>query len=149
VNPKLEGGGCCRSSSEVESACAADMPTLNAPLKHDDRSVRCQIRSSEKTLTAKRFALDASMDNHSVMQASFSAPPYSYRSALQLARSILLGANIDHAERLGGQTFTLSLSRIWGDAVAQMCRDLEPQTVWRVEPESIRLWDDASGTDDK
>jgi len=48
-----------------------------------------------------------------------------------------------------GENVVLSLSRIWEDAVAQMCRDLEPQTVWRVEPKSIRLWDDASGTDDK
>jgi hypothetical protein len=62
VNPKLEGGGCCRSGSEVESTCAADMPTMNAPLKYDDRSVRCRIRCSEKTLTAKRFALGEGMD---------------------------------------------------------------------------------------
>ncbi|HBJ34075.1 MAG TPA: hypothetical protein DDZ51_04790 [Planctomycetaceae bacterium] len=71
------------------------------------------------------------------------------RSALQLARLILLGASIDHAGRLGGQTFTLSLSRIWEDAVAQMCRDLEPQTGWRVQSKSIRPWHDAIGLDDK
>jgi hypothetical protein len=88
-------------------------------------------------------------DSDSVMQASLSAPPDGYRSALQLARLILLGASIDHAGRLGGQTFTLSLSRVWEDAVIQMCRDLEPQTGWRVEPKSIRPWDDAMGSDDK
>ena len=88
-------------------------------------------------------------DSHSVLQASLSAPPEGYRSALQLARLILLGASIDHAGRLGGQTFTLSLSRIWEDAVTQMCRDLEPQTGWRVESKSIRPWDDAMGPDDK
>jgi 5-methylcytosine-specific restriction endonuclease McrBC regulatory subunit McrC len=88
-------------------------------------------------------------DSHSVMQASLSAPPEGYRSALQLARLILLGASIDHAGRLGGQAFTLSLSRIWEDAVTQMCRDLEPQTGWRVQSKSIRLWDDAMGPDDK
>jgi len=89
------------------------------------------------------------IDSHSVMQASLSAPPDGYRSALQLARLILTGASIVHAGHCGGQTFTLSLSRIWENAVTQMCRDLEPQTGWRVETKSTRLWDDAIGPDDK
>jgi len=46
----------------------------------------------------------------------------------QIEQTLL--ACIDHAGRLGGQTFTLSLSRIWEDAVTHMCRDLEPQTGW-------------------
>lgn len=91
------------------------------------------------------------IDRYTIIQASLAAPPDGYRSALQLARLILLGASVHHSDCFGGQTFTLSLSRIWEDAVTQMCRDLEPETGWMVAPrsQSVRLWDDATGPDDR
>lgn len=91
------------------------------------------------------------LDKHSVIQASLGATPDGYRSALQLARLILTGAAIDQSTSFGGHTFTLSLSRIWENAVTQMFQELVPQTGWSVAPrsQSTRLWDDATGPDDR
>ncbi len=93
----------------------------------------------------------SSEDREYIIQSSMSAPPAGYRSALQLARLILTGATFDPTPGWGGDAFTISLARIWENAVTRMCRDLEPDTGWTVAPrsESIRLWDDATGPDDR
>lgn len=79
-----------------------------------------------------------------------SAPPAGYRSALQLARLILTGASFDPTPGWGGDAFTISLARIWENAVSKMCRELSTQTGWHVaaRSESNRRWDDAIGPDD-
>jgi 5-methylcytosine-specific restriction endonuclease McrBC regulatory subunit McrC len=89
-------------------------------------------------------------DREYIIQSSMSAPPAGYRSALQLARLILTGATFDPTPGWGGDTFTISLARMWENAVSKMCRELSAETGWRVAPrtESIRRWDDAAGTDD-
>lgn len=91
-----------------------------------------------------------SVDRQTVIHTSLSAPPDGYRSALQLGRLLLTGATIDQTSGFGGHTFTLSLSRIWELALTRMCQDLSPQTGWNVtsRSKSVRLWDDALGTDD-
>jgi len=89
-------------------------------------------------------------DREYIIQSSMSAPPAGYRSALQLARLILTGATFDPTPGWGGDTFTISLARMWENAVSKMCRELSTETGWHVAPrnESIRRWDDAAGTDD-
>lgn len=89
-------------------------------------------------------------DREYIIQSSMSAPPAGYRSALQLARLILTGAIFDPTPGWGGDTFTISLARMWENAVSKMCRELSEKTGWHVAPrtESIRRWDDSAGTDD-
>ena len=76
--------------------------------------------------------------------------PDGYRGALQIARLILLGATLDPASGHGGHTFTISLARIWENAVTRMCRHLQAETEWMVEPRRKfrRVWNDATGPDD-
>jgi McrBC 5-methylcytosine restriction system component len=76
------------------------------------------------------------VDRQTIIHTSLSAPPDGYRSALQLARLLLTGATIDHNSGFGGQTFTLSLSRIWELSVTRLCQDLAPQTGWKVAARS-------------
>ena len=89
-------------------------------------------------------------DREYIIQSSMSAPPAGYRSALQLARLILTGATFDPTPGWGGDTFTISLARMWENAVSKMCRELSTETGWQVAPrnESIRRWDDSAGSDD-
>lgn len=89
-------------------------------------------------------------DREYIIQSSMSAPPAGYRSALQLARLILTGATFDPTPNWGGDTFTISLARMWENAVSKMCCELSTETGWQVSPrnESIRRWDDAAGTED-
>ncbi len=90
------------------------------------------------------------MDRQRIIQASLTAPPDGYRIALQLARLLLIGAAIDSEIGAGGESFTLSLSRIWEVALKQMCRDLSPFTGWKLakDNDNIRPWDDALSIDD-
>jgi 5-methylcytosine-specific restriction endonuclease McrBC regulatory subunit McrC len=90
-------------------------------------------------------------DRHSLVAVTQAATPDGYRDASQLARLILLGATLDPQSGLGGQAFTISLARIWEQAVTQLCRDLEPQTQWRVETRSkcVHRWNDADSPDDR
>jgi 5-methylcytosine-specific restriction endonuclease McrBC regulatory subunit McrC len=92
----------------------------------------------------------SSQDREYIIQSSMSAPPAGYRSALQLARLILTGATFDPTPGWGGDAFTISLARMWENAVNKMCCDLSAETGWHVAPrnESIRRWDDAIGADD-
>ena len=62
-------------------------------------------------------------DREYIIQSSLSAPPAGYRSALQLARLILTGATFDPTPGWGGDAFTISLARIWENAVTKMCRN--------------------------
>lgn len=89
-------------------------------------------------------------DREYIIQSSMSATPAGYRSALHLARLMLTGATFDPTPGWGGHAFTISLARIWENAVSKMCRELSTDTGWHVAPrsESIRRWDDASGSDD-
>lgn len=89
-------------------------------------------------------------DLEQIIQSSMSATPTAgYRSALQLARLILRGATFDPAPGSGGDTFTISLARMWEKSVSKMCRELSATTGWKVAPrsETIRCWDDAKGPD--
>ncbi len=81
-----------------------------------------------------------------IIQTSLLAPPDGYRSALQLARLLLIGATIDSENGSGGQAFTLSLASIWENGLRRMCEDLSESTGWKG---SRRKWthpsvDDAS-----
>ena len=89
-------------------------------------------------------------DREYIIQSSMSAPPAGYRSALQLARLILTGATFDPSQGWGGDAFTISLALLWENAISKMCRELSTETGWHVAPrsESIRNWDDASGSDE-
>lgn len=89
-------------------------------------------------------------DREYIIQSSMAAPPAGYRSALQLARLILTGATFDPTPGWGGDTFTISLARIWENAVTKMCRELSGETDWQVAPrsETIRHWDDAIGSNE-
>lgn len=89
-------------------------------------------------------------DLEQIIQSSMSATPTAgYRSALRLARLILTGATFDPAPGSGGDTFTISLARMWENSVSKMCRELSATTGWQVAPrsETIRCWDDANGPD--
>jgi 5-methylcytosine-specific restriction endonuclease McrBC regulatory subunit McrC len=104
-----------------------------------------RLRSEWATISRKNE------DRHTLVAITQAATPDGYRNACQIARLILLGATLDPQSGMGGQAFTISLARIWEQAVTQMCRDLEPQTQWRVETRSkcVRRWDDAHGPDDR
>ncbi len=90
------------------------------------------------------------IDRHQVIHTSLLAPPDGYRLALQLASLLLIGATIDSESGSGGESFTLSLSRIWEVALKQMCQELSASSGWRVAEgnQGIRPWDDAIGIDD-
>lgn len=90
------------------------------------------------------------LDQHTIIHTSVAAPPDGYRSAVQLARLLLTGASLDPTSGLGGNTFTISLSRIWELAVSRICEDVSSESGWQVAPRSraIRRWDDSLGPDD-
>lgn len=85
----------------------------------------------------------------SAIAAQWASPP-GYREALQLAKVILIGATLDPGSSMGGQSFTVSLSRIWELAVRHMFAEIRDLTGWIPAPESERTrhWDDSHGSDD-
>ena len=90
--------------------------------------------------------LRSTHDLEQIIHSSMSATPTAgYRSALQLARLILTGATFDPTPGSGGDTFTISLARMWENSVSKICRELSATTGWQVAPrsETIRCWDDA------
>jgi 5-methylcytosine-specific restriction endonuclease McrBC regulatory subunit McrC len=82
-------------------------------------------------------------------EAQCACPP-SYRSAIQLARLILLGLSLDPCSRMGGQAFTLPLSLIWERSVRRMFFDLGERTGWIPVSDArrTRKWDDSYGVED-
>ena len=79
----------------------------------------------------------------------FSCPP-GYRPALQLARIILIGAEINPESGFGGQAFTLSLSSVWERSLRRMIEQTSTETGWISSPSSSRTrkWDDSIGLND-
>ncbi|MDB5342469.1 MAG: hypothetical protein JWP89_846 [Schlesneria sp.] len=76
--------------------------------------------------------------------------PSGYRTALQLARLILVGAALDPEAGVGGQAFTLSLSSIWERALRQMINEIGGEAGWVSARDSdrTRMWDDSAGRND-
>jgi len=85
-----------------------------------------------------------------VTEAQWASPP-GYRSALQLARLILIGAAVDPATGTGGQAFTLSLAAVWERSLRKMFAELGKETGWSTLPSAdrTRRWDDAVRKGDK
>lgn len=92
----------------------------------------------------------SSQDCEFIVQSSLAAPPSGYQAALQLARLILSGASLDSGAGWGGDSFTISLARIWENAINKMCLQLAASTGWKVAPreKSTRRWDDDAKDDD-
>ena len=81
-----------------------------------------------------------------VTEAQWASPP-GYRSALQLARLILIGAAVDPSTGAGGQVFTICLAQIWERSLLKMFTEVSSVTGWLVSPQSdrTRQWDDSIG----
>jgi 5-methylcytosine-specific restriction endonuclease McrBC regulatory subunit McrC len=74
--------------------------------------------------------------------------PFGYRSALQLARLIILGrAAIDAESGVGGEIFTISLEKIWEDGLREIFEELQVETSWTVL-KSSRPWADMKDNGD-
>jgi 5-methylcytosine-specific restriction endonuclease McrBC regulatory subunit McrC len=84
-----------------------------------------------------------------VTGAQWACPP-GYRSALQLARLILIGAALDPEAGYGGQAFTLSLASMWERSLRRMVEEICGETGWIPSPDSARTrqWDDSAGRND-
>lgn len=76
------------------------------------------------------------------------ACPAGYRSALQLARLILLGAVVDSRGGTGGQVFTVSLAEVWEKGLRRIFRELQATTGWKLRRRK-RRWADATEEIDK
>lgn len=115
-----------------------------ADLQDADRAMLFRLRHEWAEIASPN------MDRQQIIQTSLLAPPDGYRTALQLARLILVGASFDSDAGSGGQAFTLSLSRIWEIGLKRMCQDRGAITGWSVAigSDCNRTWDDAAGTND-
>ncbi len=143
--PQLVRGRSLDTASNKLLALALDKLRLCAPdFSPAEQHLFQRLRSEWSTIPRQQE------ERHSILQTSMERIADGYRSALQIARLILLGATLDHASGHGGHTFTISLSRIWENAVTRMCRHLEAETQWMVEPhrKCRRVWNDALGPDD-
>ena len=143
--PQLVRGRSLNTASNKLLALALDKLQLCTPeFSPDQRQLFQRLRSEWHSISREREEQSA------VLQTSMDAIPDGYRNATQIARLILLGATLDPIGGMGGHTFTISLSQIWEHGLTQMCRDLEAQTHWMVEPrwKCQRLWDDSVGPDD-
>ena len=143
--PQLVRGRSLDTASNKLLALALDKLLLCAPeFSPAEQDLFQRLRSEWSTIPRQQE------EQHSILQTSMQGISDGYRSALQIARLILLGAILDPASGLGGHTFTISLSRIWENAVGRMCRHLEPETQWMVESRQKcrRVWNDALGPED-
>jgi len=131
-------------SNQMLAAALKRVMLFQHELNQEDRSLFSRLRHEWADIA------NPNMDRHRIIQASLTAPPDGYRMALQLARLILIGASIDSENGAGGESFTLSLSRIWEVALKQMCHELSPITGWKLAKgnDDIRPWDDALSIDD-
>lgn len=89
-------------------------------------------------------------DLRELINLSLYCPPAGYRTALTLARFILLGAHLDPIAGSGGTIFTLSLARVWEKSLEKLCRDIQDETGWRVQSRRhcVQSWHDVTGQDD-
>ncbi len=143
--PQLVRGRSLDTASNKLLALALDKLRLCAPeFSPAEQDLFQRLRSEWSTIPRQQE------ERHSILQTSMAGSSDGYRSALQIARLILLGATLDPASGHGGHSFTISLSRIWENAVSRMCRHLEPETQWMVESRQKcrRVWNDALGPDD-
>ena len=131
-------------SNQMLAAALKRVTLFQHELDQEDRSLFSRLRHEWADIA------NPNMDRQRIIQASLTAPPDGYRMALQLARLLLIGAAIDSEIGAGGESFTLSLSRIWEVALKQMCRDLSPITGWKLakDNDDVRPWDDALSIDD-
>lgn len=131
-------------SNQMLAAALKRVTLFQHELDQEDRSLFSRLRHEWDDIA------NPNMDRQRIIQASLTAPPDGYRMALQLARLLLIGAAIDSEIGAGGESFTLSLSRIWEVALKQMCRDLSPITGWKLAKDNadVRPWDDALSIDD-
>ena len=121
-------------------ANALDALTLFLPeLDHED------VRRFQRLRSQWAIVSRQDSDRLAMITESQSSPPDGYRTSLQLARLILRGASIDPKSGSGGQTFTVSLARVWEHAVTEICRKVQMNTKWKVMGRSncSRLWDDS------
>ncbi len=122
---------------------------------------RCPILLGDNALTERRAIAHlrdawANVSRHisdvvsSVTEAQWASPP-GYRTALQLARLILIGAALDPSSGKGGQVFTLSLAAIWENSLRKIFQGLQDVTGWTLVPDAdrTRQWDDTVGKSDK
>ena len=143
--PQLVRGRSLNTASNKLLALALDELRLCTPdFSPAEQHLFQRLRSEWSTIPRQQE------ERNSILQTSMQGIPDGYRIALQIARLILLGATLDPASGHGGHTFTISLSRIWENAVTRMCRHLEAETQWMVEPrwKCRRVWNDATGADD-
>jgi hypothetical protein len=86
----------------------------------------------------------------SAIGAQWASPP-GYRTALQLAKLILIGAALDPTSNMGGQAFTVSLAQIWELGLRRMFEESRDVTGWEPAPEThrCRQWHDSHGTEDQ
>lgn len=143
--PQLVRGRSLNTAANKLLAMALDKLRLCAPeFSTAEQDLFQRLRSEWSTIPRQQE------ERHSILQTSMEGITDGYRSALQIARLILLGATLDPTSGFGGHTFTISLSRIWENAVTRMCRHLESETQWIVEPRGKcrRVWDDALGPED-
>ncbi len=82
----------------------------------------------------------------SAAAAQWGSPP-GYHVALQLARLILAGAGLDPHSRMGGPAFTLSLAKVWEQALRRMFDSVIGWTR-TADATRTRRWDDPAGHDD-
>ncbi len=143
--PQLVRARSLNTASNKLLALALDKLQLcTAEFSPDDRPLFHRLRSEWNSISRKPE------EQFAILQSSMDAIPDGYRNATQIARLILLGATLDPIFGMGGHTFTISLARIWEHGLARMCRDLEVETGWIVEPrwKCRRPWDDSMGEDD-
>ena len=131
-------------ANQMLAAALQRVTLFQHELESTDRALFARLRHEWSEIA------NPNIDRHQIIHISLLAPPDGYRLALQLARLLLIGAAIDSEIGAGGQSFTLSLSRIWEVALNRMCRDLSASTGWRLAQGNadIRRWDDATGPDD-
>ncbi|MCO8122603.1 McrC family protein [Stieleria sp. TO1_6] len=143
--PQIVRGRSINTAANQVLAMALDkLVHFQSDLEAGEKCLFHQLRTDWSEVSREQ------LDQQSILQTSVAAPPDGYRPAIQLARLLLTGASLDPDRGVGGDTFTLSLSRIWELAVTRMCDDLASETGWQVAPRStsIRRWDDSLGPDD-
>jgi 5-methylcytosine-specific restriction endonuclease McrBC regulatory subunit McrC len=90
------------------------------------------------------------IDQWSLVQSNQLIGTSGYRKALQLAKLLLLGATFRDEPSSGGDSFMISLSKIWEDSIEKMCLEIESLQDWKsVNGEGkTRHWDDLGGKTD-
>ncbi len=79
------------------------------------------LRRTLQWLSAQWADIDRSVDDLPLaVAAALSRPPVAYRTALRLARHLLLGSAIEPIFGAGGDLFLIQMSRIWEEGVRRI-----------------------------